>query len=70
MDAVLGLSRGKEAVGYIDLGQIQTYRLVQIDMKRRFITGIGLCNHEDPGVPQSVICKLETQADWWYDSVQ
>lgn len=27
MDAVLGFSRGKEAVGYIDLGQIQTYGL-------------------------------------------
>ena len=39
-------------------------------IERRLIIEIGSHCHEDQGVPQHIICKLENQARLWYHSVQ
>lgn len=41
---------------------------IDIDMKR-FIIGISSCIYGGWEVPQSAVCKLENQENWWYNPV-
>ena len=44
---------------------------IETDRKRKndLLWGIGLRNYGGWEIPQSAICKLETQESWWYNSV-